>query len=1777
MSGRAGRGNGRGGRGGRGGRNRGRGNNYTGAGSSTKKGLCAALGDNVFDYGQKGSADQMRTTWEKLTQCVGATHGQDIRNELENKATVNIPEPTHADDVMNRHTARELMVRTGQANIQAARRTQEAMLEQAVAAGTDPEAPMKLAVLQNEIAQATFDMNQEVPIELTDSEKTQCSNAWRTYRERNANLEKNRGQVFSLIHGQCTQLLQDKMKQDTDWTATSTSNDPLTLHRLIEKTILAQTEDQCPFATVHEQELGFYSFRQETMTNAQWCERFNTKVDVGNAIGVTRQHKVLLECAAQELHNDDFDNLTAEQQLAAREDAEERHISHSFLRQSGKQHANLKVDPQNDFTTGDNRYPKTRQSTLHLLDKCSKTVVTKTTQSEGAAFVQRSGNGGKAGTGSGKDQQEDYDKKYWKDKDCFKCGEKGHPASHCPKKTNTEDDEKSLASAQSSVKKLTKEFKNMQKAFSQVNTQLAQLKEEASDLSDSDTHEEDSHFQFEQGFQFAQLDHQFEPRIRNLFKQAEPKKIKLDLREVTLLDSQSTMDLTCNKGMVAKVFKSGSSVRLRSNGGSMLVTHKAKMPGYHKNVWFSKKAIANIVALSNLIKQYRVTCDSDDLMFVVHRESENKPNVEFRMHESGLHCCDPREHEHIAFVTAVLGNKEGFTKRQIRNAEIARALYTALIYPSTNDYKWVIRSNQIRNCPVTVQDVDVAFKIWGKNIPALKGKTTREKPNVVARDLVKVPTKLLNLHNEVFLTADVFFVNKIPFFLTLSRKTCFTAVNHLANRKVPEIFKAFKEIHQCCLQRGFRITEVHADGEFEPLKPLIESLAGGPAVNLASSDEHVPEIERRIRVVKERCRAVRHGLPFQRIPKLLTTCIVFNVVKMLNFFPTKGGVSETLSPKTIVSGETLDYKKHLRMPIGQRCQVHEEENPRNSQLARTRGAISLGPSGNLQGGYKFMALNTGKKITRRSWDVIPMPDTVIARVNVLGNDQPEQLVFADRKGRPIGDVEIPGVPPDDVDDAKIIQLPGVDADTQEAPAFDDDVELPGVDMDGQEDPPEIQIDDLDAPEPDPAPIEVDQAPAEVAVETVDEVEVQDVAAPAVEPAAAAEAPAAEGPRRSTRARSAPKSCTPSMTGSRHSHAAAQLEHQGVLNPDAHVFVQEDFYQAEPDTVAAIMTQLSLKAGLKKWGDKAFEAAHNEMKQLHLRDTFKPKHARELAHLQRQMILESHLFLKEKRTGEIKGRTVAGGNKQRDCISKEDASSPTVATESVLLTCIVDAEEGRDVAVVDIPNAFIQTRVQDEKDMAYIRIRGVLVDVLVDIAPDVREPCVTVDKKGNKQLIVQCLNAMCGTMVASLLYYRKFVKSLTDIGFELNPRDPCVANKMIDGKQMTACFHVDDCKISHRKRQAVDRIVKCLRKEYESIFEDGSGKMKVSRGKIHAYLGMTLDYSAQGQVRISMFDCVEEILTAFDKAEPKGGGTKSDAAPDNLFKVNEDCEKLRSSKAVEFHNLVAKTLHATKRARPDTCTAIAFLTTRVREPDKDDWAKLVHLMKCIRGTRKLPLILSADGSGILKWWVDASFAVHPNMRGHSGGGLSLGRGFPIVGSTKQKLNGRSSTEIEIIGADDFMPAMCWTRYFLEAQGYGVKDNILCQDNKSSILLEKNGKMSSGKRTKHINIRYFFVTDRASEGELSIEWCPTADVVADFATKPLHGALFRKFRDQIMGVVPMNDPSAGKKKPMQLGKVVSDKKKPRKGKKSLVLQKAVPQECVGDSFKKERRTGGIGKPS
>jgi hypothetical protein len=184
---------------------------------------------------------------------------------------------------------------------------------------------------------------------------------------------------------------------------------------------------------------------------------------------------------------------------------------------------------------------------------------------------------------------------------------------------------------------------------------------------------------------------------------------------------------------------------------------------------------------------------------------------------------------------------------------------------------------------------------------------------------------------------------------------------------------------------------VHANHEFDALQSFINDMPRAPRLNITSADEHVPEVERCIRVIKERVRAIRHSLPFDQVPQMITIHMVLHVVKILNYFPTKRGISATWSPRMIMAGKPLNYNKELAVQFGTYCQVHIQPTPCNRFKARTVGAICLGPSENKQGGCRFLNLTSGNHITGYKWNELSMPDSAIRRVNLLGKDQPKVL------------------------------------------------------------------------------------------------------------------------------------------------------------------------------------------------------------------------------------------------------------------------------------------------------------------------------------------------------------------------------------------------------------------------------------------------------------------------------------------------------------------------------------------------------------------------------------------------------------------------------------------------------------------------------------------------------------------------------------------------------------------------------------------------------------------
>merc|ERR1711966_624925 len=296
--------------------------------------------------------------------------------------------------------------------------------------------------------------------------------------------------------------------------------------------------------------------------------------------------------------------------------------------------------------------------------------------------------------------------------------------------------------------------------------------------------------------------------------------------------------------------------------------------------------------------------------------------------------------------------------------------------------------------------------------------------------------------------------------------------------------------------------------------------------------------------------------------------------------------------------------------------------------------------------------------------------------------------------------------------------------------------------------------------------------------------------------------------------------------------------------------------------------------------------------------------------------------------------------------KSDGSSPTARTDSVIMTGVVDAHERRNIAITDVENAFLQSENDQRIIMA---IRGQTAELLVRLNPDLYRPYIWYTKKGVPMLYVQIEKTLYGMLRAALLFYRKLRADLEDMGFEVNPYDPCVANKIGNGSQCTIVWHADDLKVSHKDEAVVTYFA-------QELGRRNRNKPKIKRDKVFDYLGMDLDFeSCSSTMIIPMIKYLDAMLEEWPE-ELKGYMYILTPNPhqDHLFEVRADDdpkrEPLNEEMASQFHRTTAQLLFLCLRARPDIQTAVSFFATRVRNPDMDDWKKLRHCMGYLKSTR-----------------------------------------------------------------------------------------------------------------------------------------------------------------------------------------------------------------------------------
>ena len=1276
-----------------------------------------------------------------------------------------------------------------------------------------------------------------------------------------------------------------------------------------------------------------------------------------------------------------------------------------------------------------------------------------------------------------------------------------------------------------------------------------------------------------------------------------------------LNDNQSTSDIIVYEGFVVNIRECSWTLVLRTQSGVCRINQIADMPGVG-TVWYYPEGAANILSGHRLVvnsgwsvkqdsDRYHQTGNTDDLS--IRCVTNEGIRCEFKPTVDGLHVMDCKsllkKGKHIfgrnitdngtkhgeamgschhikasteahCFAEGVskLNNSEGIdtlkgsiaklSKRDQGRVFAARRFQHVSGHPSDKTLMYAAVTNSVVDNPIRREDVILAMEALGQSGYAVAGKTTRTQPEEVdpSAAVTEVPPAIINYYKNVELSADILFVNRVPFLATISKHIHYGTIDALPDMKIPTLEAALESVLRSYNAGGFHVRIIHMDMQFKPVKDRNNMAV---KVNICSREEHVPEIERYIRLIKERARcyyAMLRRVEIYTIPRGMIRQLMRTVVFYINAFVWRKGVSQVLPPITIVEGLKPNFKKHFHVIFGEYMMTYEGTT--NGMDSRTTGAIALGPSTNIQGGIRCFSLTTGKILHRLRNDctLMKMPHEVLGRLRYINKREKsvKGLVFGDRNDETDPDSTITGVMeeqeeenhPDHVNAPADLDLDSANNDHDNTVEDTEQHEQQGENEEGEneEDTDDNQITGLQQDEQLPEHQDDESVPEEAdddnASSSGDEEEgITTRSGRSVQPYDFENKfPAIYGT--TNLATCDDNRCLRPYYQDieLNCHLSKGITYSNAFFIDGVVTTQlempsfgdEKIKREEVDHFALYTEalewldfnmeecagmafkaqhQMNVKQGIKEYGDDGKASALKEINNLTSNECFGEVAYETLTQRQKDRALPILMFMIMKRNGDIKTRGVANGSLQRVYTNKDECSSPTPDFYAFKYIIAMIAKENRDCATVDLPGFFLQTEQEENSDLL-LKLTGQVAALLVE-SDESKWGKHLRKENGKYVLYVKCDRAIYGTMNAALLAYKKLARLFSEWGLVMNPYDPCVWNKMVGKHQMTIMFHIDDLLMAHKHAHIVTLFIKKLEQVYGK-----RDPLTITRGLIHEYLGMTFDLREKGEVALSQYDFVKKLYDELPDSM-KQGRYRYTPAPESLFRINDESPKLDCARKETYHHTTAKTLWLSQRSRPDLQLAAGYHCSRVKDPNEDDWNKLTWMMRYIWWTRFLPTIISITKDGAVIY-IDGSHAIHSDTKGHSGMFTTMGKGALISAAKKLGIVTTSSTETEIVSTGERLPKCTWFRYFRIAQGDKITEDVLMQDNKSAILLQKNWPFSTGKGSKHINIRYFFVVDKIKHKEIKVIYCPTGEMVADFNTKPLQGKLFFHFRNTIMGI-------------------------------------------------------------
>ena len=688
------------------------------------------------------------------------------------------------------------------------------------------------------------------------------------YQCRKECLEENMPKLWHLIWGQCSKLMCQRLQALDDFKAQQMAGDSIGLLKAI-KQISFNFESQNHGTDALIDALDqFHTFRQlPSMSTQAYFDGFTNIIEVVTYCGGTvGQYKSQLKLLANERGQDLLTISDADVKIL-QNDSHERFLAVKFLKGSDERRFGALVnDIKNAHLHGTNHYPNTVTGAFGLLTSwISNTKPQFNPGGTGVAFTNVDGAGVALAT-AGRPKK-DVDKSTI---ECFNCHEMGHYSNECP--TRRQSGEQLLLAAIE-----TDEFNNsLNFAFLYSGTHH-----------DGTSTAATLHGTVHNNNHGAQIPNTW-----------------------ILLDNQSTVDVFHSEKLLTNIRVAPGYMDIHCNAGVTSTNLIGDLDGYG-TVWYQPKGIANILSLTKVSEKYLVTYNSrEGDAFVVHKEDGTTRT--FKKSPRGLFFMDAATTGTL-LVNTVAENKSKYSNRDYSQAVLARKIQQTIGRPGTKAFMKIVSNKLLPNCPITYDDIVAAKHIFGPDIGSLKGKTVHRPGERVDARTATIPPVLMSRYPDIVLGADIMFVNKIPFFMSISRNIRFCTSEALKNQSGKTILGSIKLIKRLYATRGLRITQMVMDGQFENLRADLADMQ--IVLNTTSNDEHVPDIERHIRTMKERVRSTYNMLPFKKMPQRLVIEMVSASTFWWNSFPPEGGVSETGSPWAIVTGMEIDY---TTLPTGVR-------------------------------------------------------------------------------------------------------------------------------------------------------------------------------------------------------------------------------------------------------------------------------------------------------------------------------------------------------------------------------------------------------------------------------------------------------------------------------------------------------------------------------------------------------------------------------------------------------------------------------------------------------------------------------------------------------------------------------------------------------------------------------------------------------------------------------------------------------------------------------------------